>query len=172
MLRIINVAVSDFKLPQEARGSLFITKPLQYTMALQNAINSHSRTALKEVDSSNREAKGEGGKARIHASFLNHMQGLQVILQDEPSAQVLANISRIVASAPDPISGEPYPDELVLAYEGYLCAANTKDLQGWLWFPAALAQTAIEEAASSTSMRHLLHGIGAMEEGELRWVHE
>jgi hypothetical protein len=177
----MNMKMSDFKLPQEVRGTLFIMEPLKYTTAMGSAILNHGSTAVKRAKlggwpwlrslTSSKEDKvaSESLRSNYHASFLSHIQILEVILQGHASDKTLGQIHSILASAPDPITGESYPGEMALAYGSYVGFANVDRLEGWLWLPAALAQSAIaESSSSSSSMKQSLRGIGAVAEEELR----
>jgi hypothetical protein len=161
--------MGDFQLSREERGAffLFFMEPLQYSSTMRTAILGYGSMALKQTLLGS--ATSEGLRTDHHARFLSHVQKLETILQDGlPSSQALAEISSVLASAPDPVTGEPYPDEMVLAYESYLGSSCFEAAN--IWLPAALALVAVSESASSSSTSQSMIGIGGLKE-VLWWVH-
>jgi hypothetical protein len=112
-LRIMNMAMSEFKLLEKVRGTLFVMEPLQYTSAMGNAILSHGSTAVKQTSpggwpslgsltsSSKEEAATATLRSDYHPSFLNHMQQIEGILQGQAPDKSFVEIQSKLASVPD-----------------------------------------------------------------------
>ena len=156
-------------------AGLAITRPLQYSPAMQSEITASAvgATGLTPAAVVEGPATAAASSSSNHGRFSSHMRKLEVLLKEVPDAQDPAQeFVDLLASAPDPLTGQPYPAAMVEAYKVFLtsiCSGHgPMVLIQSFWLPAAIAQNVIRESASSDRMREVLLGDGALDEDVLR----
>ena len=137
-----------------------------------------SEIKANSVDTARLNEAAEAPAAAANASasdepFSIHMRELDGLLADAWLKEITEQFAEVLASAPDPSTGQAYPAAMVQAYHTLLqtiCtnSGNLERICQALWLPAAIAQDVIRESASSDNMRAVLLGTGALAEDMLR----